>query len=191
MSLSWDPVYHLAGPSPGAAPEPAGGIQTPGTVDPLSPASACVAALTTSPPHCSSERALRPTGPSLHRWAPCRVRGLKLDQGLDDGIGPLKSGVLVGLVWELEGQALWFYLWSEKGQCKHFYIRAATKDYFHLFLKVRCSDTDYCHLTVIFSIIQLLIWSKKLLVLSDQQSKPPKYSVYYHRRVRKPENVHV
>lgn len=114
-SLFCDLVRHLVDPSPGAAPEPAGGIQTLGTDDPLSPAAACVAALPTAPLHWSSEPSLRRRAPALQRWAPCRGCGLRLDPGQDDVIGPLKSGLLAGLVWELEGRALWFCLRNEKG----------------------------------------------------------------------------
>lgn len=134
MSLSCGLVRQLAGPSPGAAPEPAGGIQTPGTDDPLSPAAACVAAPTTSPPHWSSEQSLTPGAPSLQRRAPGRGRGLRLDRGRDGAIGPWTSGVLAELVWELEGRALWFYLRREKGQCKHFDSSSATRDYFYLII---------------------------------------------------------
>lgn len=122
MSLSCDLVRQLAGPGPGAAPEPAGGIQTPGTDGPLSPAAACVAAPTTSPPHWSSERSLRTVAPSLRRWAPCRGRGLRSDRGRDDVIGPWKSGVPEELVWELERRALWFYLRRENVQCKYLIV---------------------------------------------------------------------
>lgn len=122
VSLSCDLVCQVSVPNPGAAPEPAGGIQTPGTDGPLSPDAACVAAPTTSPPHCSSERSSRTGGPPRRR-APCRCCGLRLDQGRDDVIVPLKSGVLAGLVWELEGRALWFYLWREKDLCQNVDIK--------------------------------------------------------------------
>lgn len=107
---SCDLLRHPADPSPGAAPEPAGGIRTPDTDDPPSPAAACVAAPTTSPPRWSSEPSLRPRAPALQRRAPCRGRGLRLGREQDDVIGPSKSGVLEAPVWELEGWALWFYL---------------------------------------------------------------------------------
>ena len=111
-------MCQLAGPCPDAAPEPAGGIQTPGTDDHLSPAAACVAAPTTSLPHCSSERSLRLRGLRLQSWAPCRGRGLRLDLEQDDVIEPLKGGFQVGLAWGLGVRALWFYLQREKSQPK-------------------------------------------------------------------------
>ena len=126
VSLSCDRLRQLAGPSPSAAPEPADGIQTPGTDDPLSLAAAYVVLPTTSPPHWASEQSSRPGAPSPQCWAPCRDCGLRLNQGRDDVIEPLKSVVLVGLVLELEGQALWFYLQREKGQHNGLGIRSAT-----------------------------------------------------------------
>lgn len=101
MYLFCDLGLHWADPSPGAAPEPAGGIQTPGTDDPLSPAAFCVAALPTALPHWSFEPSLRVRAP-----APCRGCGLRLDQGPNDVTGPLTNGQWAALVWELEGRAL-------------------------------------------------------------------------------------
>lgn len=101
---------HQSDPSLGAAPEPAGGIQRPGTDDPLSPASAFVAELPNAPPRWFSEPSLRQRAPGPQPQAPHRGHGLRLDQRQDDVIGPLMSGLLVGLVWELEEGVLWFYL---------------------------------------------------------------------------------
>lgn len=111
MSLSCGLVHLRAVLCPGAAPEPAGGIQTPGTDGPPSPAAAYVAVPATSPPHWLSELTLRLRALSPQRRPPGRGRGLGSDLGWDDVIGPLKGGVLVGQVWDLEGRALWFYLW--------------------------------------------------------------------------------
>lgn len=130
MTLSCDLTSQVADPSPGAAPEPAGGTQTPGIDDLLSPAAAYVAVPTISPPHCSSEQSVRLVALFLQRWAPCRGCGLRLDQGRNDVIGLQMDGFLVGLVWELEERALWFYL-QRRARVKEFNYSAVTNNYFH------------------------------------------------------------
>lgn len=110
VGLFYDPVLHQADSSPGAAPEPAGGIQTPGTDDPLSLVAACVAAPPTALPHWSCGPSLRPRALARRRLAPCRGCGLRSDQGQDGVVGPTARGLLAALVWAQVGRALWFCL---------------------------------------------------------------------------------
>lgn len=113
VGLLCDPAFPRADSSPGAAPEPAGGIQTPGTDGPPSPAAACVAAPTIALPRWSCGPSVRLRCPAPERPAPCRGRGLGSVPGWSGGTGPTGVGGLqAALVWAWEGGALWFCLQS-------------------------------------------------------------------------------
>lgn len=114
VSRSCGLVRQQVCPGPSAAPEPADGTQTPGTADLPSPVGACAAEPATAPPRGFSERSVRRAAPLPRSRAPGTDRGSRSDLELDDGVGPWMSGVLEGLVWELGGLALWFYLQTKR-----------------------------------------------------------------------------
>lgn len=111
MSLTYA-LGLLCGSDPGAAPEPAGGIQTPGIDGPPSPAVTFVAVPTTSPPHWSLERSLWMEVLSQWCYVPCK------GQEQYDEVVPL-NGVQVELFWVMVGRALWFCLTRGQVRCQN------------------------------------------------------------------------